>query len=174
MADEDVDTIVERVLDVKASVRILTSAINEGLKALIPDNFEVLIKQNLKTNWGRFNVHLSGGHPIFRVIEFMMNLRSCVTSVATGDQAIYLKSELFRKLGGYADIDLMEDIELSKRLRKQGRAGCIKTPAITSSRRWEYYGIWKTIWMMWSLRFRYFLGTSPSELNQLYRKSDND
>jgi hypothetical protein len=77
-------------------------------------------------------------------------------------------------MGGFADIALMEDIEFSKRLRKHARAVCIKTPVITSSRRWEHYGIWKTIWMMWSLRLRYFLGASPAELSQFYRKSDND
>ena len=135
---------------------------------------EKLIEKNLQTGWGRFNVKLSGKHPMFRLIEYMMNLRSCVTSVATGDQAIYVINKLFKQVGGYADIDLMEDIELSKRLRKQGSAACIKIPVITSSRRWEHYGIFRTIWMMWLLRLRYFLGASPSKLNQYYRKSSND
>ncbi len=140
----------------------------------LPGNFITLIEENLQTGWGRFNVRLSGKKTMFRVIEFMINLRSTVTSVATGDQAIFVTRQLFTQVGGFAEIALMEDIELSKKLRTQAKAACIKTPVITSSRRWEHYGIWKTIWMMWSLRLRYFLGASPDMLSQLYRKSDND
>ncbi len=118
--------------------------------------------------WGRFNVQLSGRHFMFRVIETMMNWRSCLTQVATGDQAIFVSKKLFYKVQAYPDIPLMEDIALSKKLRQHSRMHCIKTPLVTSSRRWEQYGVWRTIALMWRLRFAYFRGVSPQQLAKKY------
>jgi len=119
--------------------------------------------------WGRFDVRLSGNRSIFRVIEAMMNLRSRITSVATGDQAIFVTSSLFEKVGGYPEIALMEDIAISKQLRKIVKPVCVRNRVVTSSRRWEDRGVIKTILLMWKLRLYYFLGMSPQKISRMYR-----
>lgn len=119
--------------------------------------------------WGRFNVRLSGSHVMFRVIEHMMNWRSCITGVATGDQAIYVTKNKFNESGGFSDMPLMEDVEFSKRLKLMGKPACLRSCVVTSSRRWEEKGIYSTILLMWRLRLAYFLGASPEKLARLYR-----
>ena len=121
-----------------------------------------------ETEWGRFNVHLSGKALLLRLVEAMMNLRSCVTGIATGDQGIFVNTELFNTVGRYPDIPLMEDIALSKALKQVSRPVCLKQTLITSSRRWEEQGILRTIFLMWRLRFAYFLGASPEDLARRY------
>ncbi len=118
--------------------------------------------------WGRFNVRLSGANILLRIIERMMNLRSCVTGVATGDQCIFVSRECVDIIGGYAEMPLMEDIELSKRLRTLGWPACIKSYVVTSSRRWEQDGIVRTVLLMWRLRLLYFLGVSADKLARQY------
>jgi len=136
---------------------------------LLPNNAVELIQHCLQTKqWGRFDVHLTGRQALLRVVEFMMNWRSRLSGIATGDQAIFVKRALFDDIGGYADIPLMEDIDLSKRLKHQGHPACIKTPLTTSSRRWEQHGIFKTILLMWRLRLAYFFGAKPEQLARLY------
>lgn len=122
--------------------------------------------------WGRFDVRLSGCHGLLRIVERMINWRSAVSGIATGDQAIFVRRELFETLGGYAEIPLMEDVELSKRLRDRAHPICIHQPVITSSRRWEHYGIVRTIFLMWQMRLAYYLGTPAELLAQRYRRSD--
>jgi rSAM/selenodomain-associated transferase 2 len=127
-------------------------------------------------SWGRFNVRLSGRQALLRVVERMMNLRSCLTGIATGDQAIFVRREAFFSVEGFANIPLMEDIALSRTLKNTfGRPLCIVLPVITSSRRWEQNGIMRTILLMWQLRMAYFFGTSPQELADRYypKKSEN-
>jgi len=120
--------------------------------------------------WGRFNIRLSGQHPAFRLIERLINLRSCLSGVASGDQGIFIYRSVFNRLGGYKAIALMEDIELSKRLRKISKPACIKhVRLITSSRRWEEHGIARTVLLMWKLRLKYFLGSQPQQLASEYR-----
>lgn len=121
--------------------------------------------------WGRFNVRLSGQRTMFRVIESCINWRSRLTAIATGDQAIFVRRELFEALGGFVDEPLMEDVELCRRLRKVSRPLCLKQPVTTSSRRWEAGGVWRTVFLMWELRLRYFLGAQPAELAQRYYPS---
>ncbi|WP_455217765.1 TIGR04283 family arsenosugar biosynthesis glycosyltransferase [Kaarinaea lacus] len=118
--------------------------------------------------WGRFNVRLSGSHFLFRIIETMMNWRSRITGIATGDQVIFVSRGLFQRTGGFPDIPLMEDIELSSRLKKISKPVCLKDEVITSSRRWESSGICKTIIFMWWLRLSYWLGKDPSQLARQY------
>lgn len=120
--------------------------------------------------WGRFDVRLSGNHWPFRLIERAMNLRSCLTRIATGDQGIFVTREAFAAVGGYADIPLMEDIALSKRLRKHTPPACLKSRLVTSSRRWERNGILRTVLLMWRLRLAYFLGAAPDALAERYRR----
>lgn len=136
----------------------------------LPDDFVELIFSQCRSSscWGRFDVRLSGGHWLFRVIERMINLRSRISGIATGDQAVFVRAETFRCVGGYAAMPLMEDVDLSRRLKRIGFPVCIRAPAITSSRRWEQRGILATVWLMWKLRLLYFLGVSPERLVEQY------
>ena len=119
--------------------------------------------------WGRFDVRLSGRHPLLRLGGRWISARSRLTGVATGDQAIFIRRDLFERLGGYPDIPLMEDVALTKALRRHGRPLCIREPVITSSRRWEERGILRTMVLMNRLRLAYFLGADPSRLAERYR-----
>lgn len=121
-----------------------------------------------KVQWGFFPVKLSGSAWPFRVIETAMNLRSKTTGIGTGDQAMFIQSELFHRVGGFADIPLMEDVEFCRRLKVICRPTLVKGFVVTSSRRWEQQGICRTVLKMWRLRLAYFLGASPHNLVQQY------
>ena len=144
----------------------------------LPATTIYLVREGLSRSgksWGRFNVRLSGSHPMLRVIEYMMNLRSRLTGIATGDQAIFVRREAFQTIGGFESIPLMEDIALSYGLKRAfGRPLCITVPVITSSRLWEHEGILRTMLLMWRLRLAYFFGVSPHQLVKDYypRKSE--
>ncbi len=118
--------------------------------------------------WGRFDVRLSGQKIVFRLIERLMNLRSRLTSIATGDQAIFVERQLFQDIGGFPEIALMEDIAISRSLKKRAKAVCLKSKVVTSSRRWETEGVVATVFLMWKLRLYFFFGVSADKLNQLY------
>ncbi len=119
-------------------------------------------------SWGRFDVRLSGRQPLLRLVERLMNLRSRLTGIATGDQGMFVTRSLFERVGRFPDIPLMEDIELSKRLRALRRPLCLRHQVITSSRRWEEQGIVRTIALMWYLRLAYFLGVPAERLAVRY------
>lgn len=119
-------------------------------------------------DWGRFDVHLSGQHWSLRVIERMMNLRSCLTGIATGDQGLFMTRQIFTQVNGFPRIPLMEDIEISRRLKKLSRPACVQQAIITSSRRWEQNGILRTVFLMWRLRFMYWLGVPAEKLKLHY------
>ena len=119
--------------------------------------------------WGRFDVRISGGAMVFPAIAALMNLRSRLSGIATGDQAIFIERSWFMQLGGYADQPLMEDIELSRRLRSVSPPACLHERVLTSGRRWQQRGVWRTVWLMWRLRWRYWRGASPEVLAQAYR-----
>jgi rSAM/selenodomain-associated transferase 2 len=137
---------------------------------LLPRQADSIIQEAVNNGyqWGRFNVRLSGTQWLFRLIESSMNLRSCLTGIATGDQAIFLTRDIYYSAGGIPDIALMEDIEFSKRLRNLAKPYCCKIPVITSSRRWEQKGIIKTVFLMWSLRLQYFFGVKAEKLVKKY------
>lgn len=144
--------------------------------SLIPnhaDEFIINALQTTRSVWGRFNIQLSGIHWVFRIIEKLINSRSLLTGIATGDQGIFVLRTEFEKINGYANISLMEDIHLSKRLKKISRPACLKENIITSSRRWESNGIIKTVILMWCLRFAYFIGTPTNKLAKLYNGQRN-
>lgn len=120
------------------------------------------------TLWGRFDVQLNPSTFPFKIIASLMNLRSRLSQVMTGDQGIFICSDLFYKIGGYAQIPLMEDVEISKRLRKIAKADCAGPRLTTSARRWQQQGIVKTVLLMWQLRLMYWLGVSPTSLVKKY------
>ncbi len=119
--------------------------------------------------WGRFDVRIAGASAWFPVIAALMNARSRLTGIATGDQALFVQTALFRRLGGYADQPLMEDVELSRRLRGVAAPICLKERVLTSGRRWETRGVWRTIVLMWRLRWAYWRGASPEVLARAYK-----
>ena len=119
--------------------------------------------------WGRFDVRIAGRSPWLLVIAALMNLRSRFTGIATGDQAMFMTRAAYDAVGGFADQPLMEDIEISKRLRRLSRPLCLRERVTTSGRRWEQHGVWRTILLMWRLRFLYWIGVSAERLAPQYR-----
>lgn len=141
------------------------------IDTVLPENAADRVLQALQPPeavWGRFDVRLSGERPVFRRIERMINRRSRWSGIATGDQAIFVRRATFEELGGYPDIPLMEDVALSRALRRLARPCCLAGPVITSSRRWEGDGVARTVVLMWWLRLLYRLGVSPERLHRLY------
>jgi rSAM/selenodomain-associated transferase 2 len=119
--------------------------------------------------WGRFAIRLEGRHPLLPVIATAMNLRSRLTGIATGDQALFMTREAFETVGGFPDQPLMEDIAMSRRLKRLSPPACLREKVASSGRRWEQNGAWATILLMWRLRFRYWRGASPEKLAREYR-----
>jgi len=137
----------------------------------LPDHADALIEQGLDRTrrlWGRFDVRIAGAHPMLRVIATVMNARSRWTGIATGDQAIFATRAAFDAAGRYADIPLMEDIAVSKRLKQIGAPLCLRAQVTTSGRRWEQHGVLRTMALMWRLRLAYALGADPHRLATRY------
>ena len=137
---------------------------------VLPDGTDTILK-NIPLNdqtWGRFDVRLSGPSWLFRAIEQGMNLRSRLTGIATGDQAIFVSRQCFINTGGFPEIALMEDIAISKILKRVTKPVCLNEKVTTSSRRWEKYGPVRTIIRMWYLRLRYYFGCDPARLVKHY------
>ncbi len=118
--------------------------------------------------WGRFDVAITGRPALLAVVAALMNLRSRLTGIATGDQAIFVTRAAFDAVGGYPDQPLMEDIDLSKRLKRLGPPACLRERVATSGRRWERHGVWPTILLMWRLRFDYWRGVPAERLARHY------
>jgi rSAM/selenodomain-associated transferase 2 len=135
------------------------------LPANAADLIEAAVQHRL---WGRFDVQIAGRPALLRVVASMMNQRSRLTGIATGDQAIFVRRAAFDAAGGYPEQPLMEDIELSKRLKRLGPPACLRQQVITSGRRWEHYGVWRTILLMWRLRFDYWRGVPAERLAARY------
>ena len=121
-----------------------------------------------RPKWGFCRVQLSGGHRVFRVIEWCMNQRSSLTRIATGDQLLFVARPVFHATGGFDDIPLMEDVAYSKRLRRVAPPAIVAASVVTSSRRWEQGGVLSTVLRMWCLRLGYFLGVAPHVLWRYY------
>jgi rSAM/selenodomain-associated transferase 2 len=137
---------------------------------VLPDDADALVRQATRGPfaWGRFDVHIDSPRPLLRVVSALMNLRSRRTGIATGDQAIFIRHELFRRIGGFPELPLMEDIAISRVLKQHGPPACLKERVTTSARRWERHGVWRTIFLMWRLRAAYFFGADPRELAVRY------
>lgn len=137
----------------------------------LPESADRLIAAALAGGhrWGRFTIRLEGRHPLLPVIATAMSLRSRLTGIATGDQALFMTREAFDTVGGFPDQPLMEDIEMSRRLKRLSPPACLREKVTSSGRRWEQNGAWATILLMWRLRFRYWRGESPEKLAKEYR-----
>ncbi|HEY5931655.1 MAG TPA: TIGR04283 family arsenosugar biosynthesis glycosyltransferase [Nitrospira sp.] len=118
---------------------------------------------------GRFNVRFDSPSAWGRIISFFMNRRSRLTGIATGDQALFVRRQVFELLGGFSEIPLMEDIEFSARLQQAGRTVALRDIVITSFRRWDTQGPLRTVLLMWTMRFLYWIGVSPHQLARVYR-----
>lgn len=139
---------------------------------VLPPDADVLIAQALADGarvWGRFDVRIAGHPRLLPVIAAFMNTRSRWSGIATGDQAMFMTRAAFEAVGGFADQPLMEDIEMSARLLKLSRPVCLRARVATSGRRWEARGVWRTMVLMWRLRFAYWRGAAPEQLAELYR-----
>lgn len=162
-----------RALQMNAGAAVASGDVLLFLHAdtLLPDDFLARITGDFWSSgkaWGRFDVKLSGDHPALRLIESMINIRSRLSGVCTGDQAIFIKREIFEQISGFAAIPLMEDIEITRRLRKISWPFRIGRQLTTSSRRWHETSILRTVLLMWHLRLMYFVGVSPEILAKQY------
>jgi rSAM/selenodomain-associated transferase 2 len=150
-----------------------SAASSEGLLFLhadtrLPPDAEESVLRSLKgALWGRFDVRIEGRHPLLRVVACAMNLRSRLTGIATGDQAIFVRRSAFE---GFPEIALMEDIAFSKAMKRRGAPARVASRVVTSGRRWESRGVLRTILLMWRLRLMYFFGAHPDHLARLYRR----
>ncbi|MBY0265306.1 MAG: TIGR04283 family arsenosugar biosynthesis glycosyltransferase [Burkholderiales bacterium] len=174
-ADKVLNTEAGRARQMNAGAAAATHEILCFLHAdtRLPEGADCLIRDGLsrsRRSWGRFDVSISGRHPMLPVIAAMMNWRSRLTGIATGDQAIFVTRSLFEAAGGYADMPLMEDIALCTQLKRYGAPLCLNHRVITSGRRWEQRGVWRTIVLMWRLRYAYWRGADPAVLAQRYAR----
>lgn len=138
---------------------------------LLPDGFAdavVAACNEPQVVGGRFDVVLEPSSPLIRLTGELINRRSRLTRISTGDQAIFIRRVVFEQLEGYADIPLMEDVDLSRRMKRAGRIACLRQRVTTSARRWHKHGVVRTILLMWSLRALYFFGVSPAQLQRVY------
>lgn len=136
----------------------------------LPENADRLVLDGLAQSgrcWGRFDVAFDAGFAL-RLIAFAMNLRSRLTGIATGDQAIFVRREVFASLGGYPELPLMEDIVLSAALKRLARPACLRQVVVTDGRRWEKHGVLRTTLLMWWLRAAFFFGADPKQLALRY------
>lgn len=117
---------------------------------------------------GRFDVEIEGAHWMLNVVGRMINYRSRLTKVATGDQALFVRREVFERLGGFPNIPLMEDVAFCRALKRLGAVACLRSRVVTSARRWESDGVWRTIFKMWTLKLLYLAGVPPARLKHFY------
>lgn len=125
--------------------------------------------QQTSSQWGRFDVSIQGDARMLPVVSWFMNKRSRLSGIATGDQAIFMTRETFDEVSGFPNQPLMEDIEISRQLRRLSAPACLSQKVTTSGRRWDQRGSWRTIILMWRLRWAYWRGESAETLASIYR-----
>jgi rSAM/selenodomain-associated transferase 2 len=162
-----------RALQMNAGAKVAQGDVLLFLHAdtLVPLSLKKIIQKALSDPGvvgGRFDLFLDHSGKLYRLIARFANLRSRLTKISTGDQAIFVRRAVFDQLGGFSDIPLMEDVEFSSRLKQVGRIACLHDRVTTSARRWEKQGPLKTVFLMWKLRFLYFMGVSPDRLKRDY------
>ena len=168
-----VESIAGRAAQMNAGAALATSDVLLFLHAdtqLPIDAISEVAAAMQKSEWGRFDVQLDSRQPMLWMVSIMINWRSRLSDIATGDQAIFIKRALFKQVGGYPNQALMEDIELCKRLKGITKPVCLKSKVMTSARRWQQHGTWRTIILMWQLRFDYWRGVSADDIRQRYYK----
>jgi rSAM/selenodomain-associated transferase 2 len=164
-----------RALQMNAGARVARGAVLLFLHAdtMLPEGADRIVLDRLALSgraWGRFDVRIEGRSRLFDPIARLMNLRSRLTGIATGDQALFVRRDSFEAAGGYPAIALMEDVALSRALKRLSRPLCLTERVVTSGRRWERRGAWRTVLLMWRLRLAYFLGADPRRLASLYER----
>jgi rSAM/selenodomain-associated transferase 2 len=174
LADRTINAPKGRAAQMNAGAALAINPVLLFLHAdtFLPEDADKLILAAIadrQKNWGRFDVTLSGEKKMLRLVAWSMNLRSRLSGIATGDQAIFVRREIFNQVNGFPAIALMEDIALSKKLRAHGAPACLRAKVISSGRRWEKHGLWRTILLMWRLRLAYFFGADPQTLARLYQ-----
>jgi rSAM/selenodomain-associated transferase 2 len=170
LCDQLLTTARGRAVQMNAGARAATGDALVFLHAdtRLPPRADELVHQSLKEHlWGRFDVAIEGRHPLLRMVGCAMNLRSRLTGIATGDQAIFVRRAAF---AGFPEIALMEDVAFCKRMKRLGPPACLRDKVLTSGRRWESRGVLRTIVLMWSLRLAYLFGVSPDRLIRFYRR----
>jgi rSAM/selenodomain-associated transferase 2 len=173
LADRVLETNRGRAGQMNAAARAAAGDVLLFLHAdsCLPAAADRLVLQGLAAGacvWGRFDVRIAGSHPMLRVVETMMNLRSRLTHICTGDQCLFVRREVFETVGGFPSQALMEDLAISARLRRVSAPLCLRQRCTTSARRWESRGVLRTIVLMWWLRLQYALGAAPSRLARVY------
>jgi len=177
LADAIIDSPRGRAMQMNAAARNARGDILVFLHAdtVLPDAAAPMIADGLAASgkaWGRFDARIAGASAWFPLVGFMMNWRSRITGIATGDQAIFVRRGVFEEIGGFPPLPLMEDIALCACLKRRSRPLCLRERVATSGRRWEKHGVLRTIALMWWLRLRYFLGTAPDALARSYYRGD--
>ncbi|PNE04339.1 hypothetical protein A15D_00118 [Alcanivorax sp. MD8A] len=135
---------------------------------VLPSHRQALSALSGDAGWGRFDVCLDAPGLLFATIGQLISLRSRITGIATGDQALFVRRSLFEAVGGFPPQPLMEDVALSACLRRHSRPVCLRPVMRTSARRWQSNGVWRTIGLMWRLRYRYWRGEDPASLHRAY------
>ena len=163
-----------RAVQMNAGARVATGDVLLFLHAdsLLPSDAADAIERAVAAGalWGRFDVIIRGRPWILKLVASMMNARSRLTGIATGDQGIFVERALFERIGGFKAIPIMEDIALCTTLKRAaGRPACLRSRIATSGRRWETHGPWRTILTMWRMRFAFALGADPARLVRQYR-----
>jgi len=175
LADKVITSTKGRARQMNSGARQATGDVLIFLHAdtCLPENAVQLLEQEISSTglWGRFDICLSGKPFMLKVIAQMMNWRSRLTGIATGDQVIFVTRSAFEEVGQYPEISLMEDVALCKALKKISPPLCLKAKVISSGRRWERNGICRTILLMWNLRLLYYVGVDPEKL-AFYYKND--
>ena len=178
LADQTVSAVRGRASQMNAGVAARPSRVLLFLHAdtRLPDDAQRLILEAVEhgSAWGRFDVRLDSDRPVLRIVAALMNLRSRLTGIATGDQAMFMTRAAFEVVGGFPALPLMEDIEMSRRLKRVGRPACLRQRVTTSARRWQQGGVCRTVWLMWCLRAAYFFGADPAGLARRYGHARRD
>jgi rSAM/selenodomain-associated transferase 2 len=173
LADFVITSARGRALQMNAGAAIASGDVLLFLHAdtRLPPDADALIRGGLAQSehaWGRFDVTIEGRHPLLPVVATLMNARSRLTGIATGDQAMFTRRDAFTAAGGFPEIVLMEDITLARNLKRISAPLCLRARVTTSGRRWESRGVVRTILLMWRLRLAHFFGASPESLARRY------
>lgn len=184
-SDDDTAQLAQPLADrVVKAPRGRAAQMNEGAKVasgfiflflptetrLPPDaDTQMMVGRNRDTSvWGRFDMHLTGRHPLLPIVARILNWRSRMSGIASSEQAIFVQRETFFRLGGFADIPVMDDVEMSKRLKAISPPICVTSRVTVPGKRFDREGFWTTLRMMWLMRFRYRTGMKPAEILKRY------